>query len=452
MLGDTGLRHFDGQITEEFHPRLKGVQATRIYREMSDNDATVGASLGAVDILVRQVPWTVKPAQNNRRKGQARKWAEFLEGCITDMSGTWSDFISEVFSMLIYGYAPFEILYKVSRGDSKDPRFNSEFDDGLVRWRRFDIRAQESISKWEIDDDGGIQGFWQWTGQNGFHSAKEVFIPIEKALLFRTRSHKNNPEGRSMLRSSYRSWYALKRNEEIQRIGHERNLAGLPVLRVPPGVMDPNATGDKATQRANYQDLVQKIRVDEHMGVVMPAKIDPVTGQETGFDLELLSSGAKDLNSIQAVVNDLKNDLASGLHAEFIMVTRNSQGGGYAVDKNKTSFFTLTLKALLDSVESVINRFAVPRLMKLNNVPRELWPTIQHGEIVQSALQDVATYVATLGIGGDLETENELRRRANLPTVDEATERANADPSTQPPTPPTTNEPEPKEEDEQDSE
>ena len=57
-------------------------------------------------------------------------------------------------------------------------------------------------------------------------SYKQVVIPMEKCLLFRTQTHKNNPEGRSILRNAYRSWYFKKRIEEIEGVGIERDLAG----------------------------------------------------------------------------------------------------------------------------------------------------------------------------------------------------------------------------------
>ena len=61
-------------------------------------------------------------------------------------------------------------------------------------------------------------------------------IPMSKALLFRTKSRKNNPEGRSILRNAYRSWYFKRRIQEIEGIGIERDLAGLPVMHGPEGL------------------------------------------------------------------------------------------------------------------------------------------------------------------------------------------------------------------------
>ena len=129
--------------------------------------------------------------------------------------------------MLPFGYSVFEIVYKIRRGpNSRSPKFRSNFTDGLVGWRKIAMRAQDTISEWVIDEDGGIRGYYQ----NAAPNYETVFIPIEKSLLFRTEVNKNNPEGRSLLRNAYRSYYFLKRIQELEAIGIERELAGLPVL------------------------------------------------------------------------------------------------------------------------------------------------------------------------------------------------------------------------------
>jgi hypothetical protein len=58
-LGDTGLKTSGGLIQEEFIPALKGSKAIKVYREMRDNDATVGAIMFAIEMLMRQVEWKV---------------------------------------------------------------------------------------------------------------------------------------------------------------------------------------------------------------------------------------------------------------------------------------------------------------------------------------------------------------------------------------------------------
>ena len=281
--GLTGLRRSGGYIQEEFLPQLKGYRQISVFREMRDNDPVVGAILYAIDKLVRQVKWRVQPATKNKADKEA---AAFVESCLMDMSTPWPDVVSEVMTMLVYGWSYHEVVYKKRDGDSRNPKKRSKYDDGKIGWRKISIRAQDTREKWEFDEQGGIRGLVQ----SAPPKYDLTFIPIEKALLFRTSSEKNNPEGRSVLRNAYRPWYFKRRVEEIEAIGIERDLAGFPVMYVDPDIMREDATGAKQQIFRDYQEMVVNIRRDQQEGLILPSMYDEQGHQI--YKLELLSSGA----------------------------------------------------------------------------------------------------------------------------------------------------------------
>jgi hypothetical protein len=211
---------------------------------MRDNDPVVGAVVFAVDMLLRQITWRTEPASQEWHDLQAE---QLLKDCMEDMSHTWEDLISEVLSMLVYGYSWHEVVYKRRIGDVRNPQFRSKFNDGLIGWRKMPIRSQETLTEWVFDEDGGVQAMKQLAPPD----MKEHVIPIGKSLLFRTTTHKNNPEGRSILRNSYRPWYFKKRMEEIEGIGIERDLAGLPVMHVPAEML--STLGRTRTTRPSWR-------------------------------------------------------------------------------------------------------------------------------------------------------------------------------------------------------
>ena len=181
----------------------------KTYREMSTNDAVLRAILFAFEFLARNVKWNMEPASEDEPD---KKDADFVWGALNDMSSSWSDTISEIFSMLIYGWAWFELVYKRRQGDQRDPKRRSKFNDNRIGWRKWGIRAQDTIYRWTFDEDGGIQAMQQQPPPD-----YQIFtIPIQKSLLFRTSVQRNNPEGFSLLRGAYRSWYFKKRIEEIE--------------------------------------------------------------------------------------------------------------------------------------------------------------------------------------------------------------------------------------------
>lgn len=417
ILGHSGLSYSGGSINEEWLTKLSGDRAFRVYKEMRDNDAVIGSILYAIKSMVRQTPWKVE--KNPSGHPMADRAAQFLEECaFYDMSLTWEDLISEILSMLPFGYSVFEIVYKIRRGpNSRSPKFRSNFTDGLVGWRKIAMRAQDTISEWVIDEDGGIRGYYQ----NAAPSYETIFIPIEKSLLFRTEVNKNNPEGRSLLRNAYRSYYFLKRIQELEAIGIERELAGLPVLQVPPEIMMPDAKIEHKTLRSNLETLIQQIRRDEREGVLMPAEVDS-DNRPTGFKLSLLSTGGRRQIDTNETIKRYESRIAMSVLAEFIMLGTDAHGS-FALASSKTELFAAALGGMLDSIQAVLNNFAVDRLMRLNPLfPRESWPHFQHGDIEKPPLDEIGMFIQRVAganlITPDSEVENKVREIAGLPVME----------------------------------
>ena len=192
-LGRSGLRHWGGFVFEEWLGELQqGRRAAEVYREMQDQDPIIGAVMYAITMLMRRVTWWCEP------KGSQE--AEWLWGVLNDMRTSWPDTISDIISVLGYGYSFEETVYKKRNGENRNPTKNSQFNDGQIALAGLPGRSQDSLWKWVFDDDGQIEGMIQ----NPPPDYLLRYIPVEKALHFRTTIFKNNPEGRSVLRNAYR--------------------------------------------------------------------------------------------------------------------------------------------------------------------------------------------------------------------------------------------------------
>ena len=86
--GRIGQKRLDGHFYEEFLPELSGTRGIRVYREMEQNDDTIGAIMFAIKMLIRQVKWHVEPGGDSAKDREA---AEFVETCMGDMQSTWTD-------------------------------------------------------------------------------------------------------------------------------------------------------------------------------------------------------------------------------------------------------------------------------------------------------------------------------------------------------------------------
>jgi hypothetical protein len=418
-FGSTGLRRSGGTVYEEFLTNLRGQRGAKIYREMADNDPTIGSMLFAIEKVITRLEWRIDPYSDNSHDGditpEDKEVAAFVESCLNDMSESWDSTISQMLSMLVFGYSYHEIVYKVRNGDNKDPRHKSKFNDGRIGWRKMPIRAQETLFRWMMDEDGGIQGMIQVDpSSGGIHH-----IPIEKALLFRTSSQKNNPEGRSILRNAYRSWYFKRRIEEIEAIGIERDLAGLPVAYVPPEFLSSNATAEQASVLSTMKDIVTSIKRNEQEGIVMPSMYDD-QGHKV-FDLVLLSSGGSRQFDTDKIIQRYDQRIAMSILSDFILLG-SDRVGSYALGTSKMDLWSMAVDSIAKNIAEVMNQHAIPRLLKLNDMDISRAPYLTYGEVSHVDLNEIAGFVGGLvqtgAIVPDPKLEEYLRDLAGLPPAE----------------------------------
>lgn len=409
-LGVTGLRHRGGDIQEEIVKELQGDKRHKIYAQMANNDAVLGSSLETLKLTSRSSIWDIKPANESP---EALEAAEFVHGALfDDMSHTFNSFLMEALSMFEHGFSWFEVVYKQRNGPNfQEPGMGSTFNDGRWGWRKFAIRAQDTILKWFFDDSGGIRGMQQRdpSGKKG-----NPIIPISKSLLFRTTEHKGNPQGKSILRNAYRSWYYKTHIEELQAIGIERDLAGIPVASVPARLLNPNASPEDKTALAAIKELVTNIRRNEQEGIVFPLVYDQ-QGREL-YKLELMTSGGQRQFDTREIIKQHNIEMALALLTDFVLIG-HERVGTFALSASKLHSMSLVVDSYLDSFTEVFNRHEMPRLWFINNMDPEIMPSLIHSEVTPSDLQEVGQLILRMAQTGMDVTDlnNEVRRRAKLP-------------------------------------
>jgi hypothetical protein len=413
-LGVTGVKRVAGYIDEEFLPALRGRKAVKVYREMSTNDSMVGSLLFAIDKLIREVEWNVLPPENGKDAEAAK---EFLESCMDDMSHSWDDFIGEVLSMLTYGWSWHEIVFKKRVGPwEKDPSKRSKHTDGKFGIRKMPIRSQETMLRWSFDESGGIKSMVQMAPP----VYQTTVIPIEKSLLFRTSIAKGNPEGVSLLRTAYRSWYFKKRLEEFEAIGVERDLAGMPVAKVPAEFMKAQPGTDQAKTVEAFRKMVRGVRRDENEGLVLPVQYDRDTKQPL-FDFELMSSSGSRQFDTNSIIQRYEQRILMSVLADFILVG-HQQVGSYSLHTDKTGIFRAALNAIVKSIADTLNRHLVPKLFAVNGWKLDELPKFEPTDIDPPDLNQLAGFIsATAGAGmqwfPDPELEKFVRDIARLPEM-----------------------------------
>lgn len=446
--GSTGLRQWGGFIREEFLRELQGQRGMAKYREMGDNDDIVGGCLYAIEHFAGQVDWSVEPPEASTEgpsdakdktkkafpprkpapkpvaggkpepkpeKPQLDEKGEFLRTALfEDMDRPFRETVKDALSMLQYGFAPMEICYKRRMPRGGDPALSSRFDDGRIGWEKWAIRSQESIYRWQFDDDSGA--FLGLEQQAEGHET--VAIPSEKLLLFRASSRRGNPEGRSILRPAYVSWFFKKRIREIEGIGIERDLSGLPVINAPEGEDWWNDNDPLAeAKRAHAQRVVTSIRNDDQGGLVLPF----------GVELKLLggATAGKKIDT-NAVITRYDQRIAMTMLADFILIGHDAVGSKALTD-TKLDAFTLAMTAFLDHIEDLVNRVAVPRLWKLNGWPLENLPRLKHSTVAKVDLVALGDFLQKASASGlplfpNVNLEEHLHNVAQFPAPPEGFE------------------------------
>lgn len=403
-IGDSGLRRtaWAGWVDEELLRELRGSRAIKAYREMS-NDGIVGACLAPITSSLRSVKWTAQGADDERK--------EYIEQCFNDLRPSWEDTLSEILTCNVYGWSWMMPGYKRRGGPSDNPLMSSKYKDGRIGWSKWFPRSQDSWSEWRWDADGELSAMVQQCPPS--YTVNE--LPIERSLHFRTTVHKDNPEGRSLLRTAFKPWVFHSNLETIEAIGMERDLAGIPMIE--------RDEAYKSLDDTMFKPLLQKVRRGESDGVIIPMVYDD-NGRKL-IEFKLLASGGSRQFDSDKVIQRKARYIALAMQADVILIGHESVGS-FALADSKTSFFTLGLGCILRSIQATINNDAIPRLLRLNGMSVEDAPQWIAGDIETPDLKTQGDFLrAYTEAGGmafpDPDLENFFRNAAGWPKKSEET-------------------------------
>lgn len=406
-LGVAGDNTHNGQIrADEFLPELRGKKAIRKYREMRDNDSTVGAVMYSVEQILRDVDLHVKPANDTP---EAKAEADFIESVFVDMDHSLDDHIAEALGYLSYGFGWFEVMYKRRVGPTeRSAKKNSKFTDGRIGVRKIASRAPWTINKFDVDQKtGDVLGIEQ---EVGFMGGKN-YIPTNKSLYYRTTSLNGDPSGRSILRNAYTSYEYLNNIQAIEAIAVERELAGIPVARIPAEYLSGDASAAQSGFVHNLQQILRDVKFNEQGYIVLPSDTYPdKDGAPTNVrlvDIELMASNGKRNIDINPIVNRYQHDIARSVLSEFLLL--GTSGGSYALSKSKTDLFLRALESYIQAIVDVLNKQLVERLWQLNGLNYDLMPTITAGDVAPHDLREIASFLRNLnGAGIDVSSHPEV--------------------------------------------
>ena len=420
-IGYSGTNTRTGIIRgDEILRELKGTSGIKKLTEMRDNDATVGAIMYGTEQILRDVPRIIVPSDKDNPKSV--EMAEWLETVFEDMEHTLDDHISEALSFLTYGFAVFEPVYKIRGGPSfVDPKRKSKFTDGHYGIRKLASRAQWTVEKFDVDEKSGdINGVYQLQTVG-----KTNLIPRNKMMLYRTTTVNNDPSGRSILRNAYKSYVFLNTMQNVEGIAVERELNGIPIVRIPSDYLAEDATEEQAAVKTMAERIGRDLKFNEQGSIILPSDVwiidDKATTQRL-VDVELIASKGTRNISIDPIITRYQHDIARSVMAEFLMLGSSSTGS-YALSKSKTDIFLRSVESYINSIYDVINLQLVRPLWELNGFDIDLMPTVKAGDVAPHDLDALGSYLRNLN-GADINLTNQIDiidailANAELPPLD----------------------------------
>ena len=382
--------------------RLTGLQGRMLYADMS-RDPVLSGLLLAVRHAAAQVEWSWEPPE----QGGSGELG-LIEEAWMNLRPAWPDVLNAVLQeMLTYGFTLYEPVYKLM--------------NNRVVWDTFSPRHPSSICEWRTDPPGSANVVAAVQRTTDPHTP-EMVIPIQQLLHFRTGLADASPEGRSALLGAVEPWYRKTNISEIESIGVERDLAGIPVFQVPGEWMTSAANPQERAVLEDLKETGRNLRISDNTCVIIPKFLDPNGEDQITFKL-LEAPGTGQRFDTSGIILRLNNEMAMSLLGDWLMLG-HEKVGTQALSVSKIELWISTINAWLDRIATVVTEHGASRLLHLNGFdgpPAQL----AHTPIRSVDLGVLGQYVAHMSAAGlltaDEETENTLRSFAELPDVDPGT-------------------------------
>ena len=261
-----------------------------------------------------------------------------------------------------------------------------------------------------------------------------VNIPMSKCLHFRTTTSIGNPEGRSIFKAAYTSFFMRRKLQDIEAVGIDRDMSGFPVIRVPGEMLDPDASAEVQANLQGYTQFLKDVRVDNNAGLILPSTRDE-HGQ-LHFDFELLASPGTKAIKTDEIITRYGKDFARSLLADFLYLG-DSGGGSLALGVSKIKAFIASIEHFAFIIRGQINDRLIPMILRANGLDvGSNMPFMTISDMDEHDLKDMAAYIKSLAdvgynLADDDRLEADLRLYANLPPPERTDTNAVGDYETQ---------------------
>ena len=233
-IGNIGTPIYGGiPYSNESNSNLIGDKKWETYSEILANTSIVAAGTRYFLNLVASAGWSVLPADVDSKedKDRALEIAETVENIIKDLETPWHRVVRRAAMYRFWGFSIQEWTAK-------------KREDGTIGLWDIEPRSQRTIEKWDVGDHGKVIGVTQVVPQ----TYQEVYLPRWKIVYTVDDSINDAPDGLGLFRHVVDSAKRLSRYEQLEGIGYEVDLRGVPIGRAPLADLEKMVTDGEITE------------------------------------------------------------------------------------------------------------------------------------------------------------------------------------------------------------
>ena len=282
----------------------------------------------------------------------------------------------------------------------------NKHDDGHLTFMDIMHRSQSTIDQWDVDDNGRVIGLTQRHPD----TQQEHYLPRAKIMYMVDDTLHDSPEGVGLLRHVVEPVQRLRILQQLEGIGFETDLRGIPILRAPfTEIRDAVKKGDLTDAQAAALEAPLKSFLRNHKrgeGQLAMA-LDSATLRTTDdkgspsqtykWDVQLLEAQSESLADLDRAIMRVTLEIARILGIEQLLLGASS-AGSFALSADKTKAFLLMVDGTLAEIAEAIQKDLLTTLWDLNGWDKKLMPTVrfesvrtQDVEAIGAALRDLAT-------------------------------------------------------------
>ncbi len=389
-VGVSGTAIFGGYIQHvEKDPKLVGMERYRTFSEILANITIVAAGVRYFLNLIGKPTWTAEPVDQSPAAIDA---AEFVDDVLADMQTPWPRVVRRAGMYRFHGFSIQEWTAK-------------KRDDGRIGFLDVEPRPQKTIMQWDRDEHGVIRGMVQEDPE----SSQRLYLPRGKMLYIVDDSLDDSPEGLGLFRHAAETANRLKRLQNLETMGYDTDLRGIPVARAPLSAMADSGIPDEKQQEA-----LQPLREAIENQVKTYSKgylLDSITYQTDDekqspsqirqWDLDVIKGGSTGLADVGKAIVRQNLELARLLGVEHLLIGGDARGS-QALSRDKSHNFGLIVDSSAQEVAwSVTNDLVVP-LFRLNAIPLELVPRLKVEQIQYRDIKEVTEALSNMASAGAL--------------------------------------------------